>query len=193
MDLQRINLESRDKPRNVGRLVIHVASSAVNGSMVQGYRIPREGAKVEIYVDRLPLVLERVRTQAHRDAYQRARETYQHLRAEWIKEHQRAYDKKPEHERERWVDLKLNIRPEHELHRLKQKMPALEYCLVEHPQTGDTMDAFEWQKLPAEQRAGWLVEPPVTTENAAARSNAAVEQLAALVTRSLVGQQQSKK
>src|SRR5690349_1706612 len=99
MEVQRIQTEAAvgrriDPPRNVERLWLEVEAVG-NGCSLEGHNIKGmepDGAggfrfvqtRVEIYVDRLDAVLERVRTDAHRDVWKRAEEAATFQIENWL-------------------------------------------------------------------------------------------------------------
>jgi hypothetical protein len=199
-EIQKIRTEGRriDPPRNVERIYIEVEAVG-NGCTVEGRKalgvvrnddgtFTRQPTRIEIYVDRLNAVLGRTRTDKERRAYQMAVEAHGEQMKQWMEEHKaHIAAKKTKEERERWIHITCNLRPEHNLAMLgyPRGLPPLESCKVIHPQSMDTMDAREWLKLPAERRAEWLVEPPLTPTNAGQRSaeqmaNAMVQALRAI-------------
>lgn len=196
-EVKRIKTEGRrvDVPRNIERLWLELEAVG-SGCSVEGHRVlgevrnddgtfSRQPSQIEIYADRLGAVLSRTRTDRDRQKYEQARESARILTDEWIEENKAAVNaKKNKEERERFIHLKCNIRPEHELARMGYRtgMPPLESCKIVHPQTYTTMDAREWQKLPADQRAEWFVEAPITPQNATQRAN---ENLAMQIARAM--------
>lgn len=187
MEVQRIKTEGPriDPVRNVERLWLEVESAVGGGCSIEGHAVlghvrdekgtlvPQK-TRIEVYADRLGAVLNRTRTNTHREIYQRAKESAEILTQDWIREHRKEYDgKRSQEEREKFVNLRCMHRPEHELIRMGYRtgLPPLESCKVIHPRNETTMDAFEWQKMPPEKRREWLVDAPITPQNAAQRAN----------------------
>lgn len=207
MEVKRIKTEgTRINPlRNVERLLIEVEAVG-NGCSVEGHKVlgevrnddgtfRRQPTRIEIYVDRLTAVLARTRTDKERRVYERACESHQELLRQWMEDpdnRKRIAACKSKEERERFIHYEYSLRPEHELKGLgyPHGLPPIESCKVIHPGDLDkTIDAREWQKLPAEQRAEWLVEAPITPQNASQRateSNArSIEHMAAEIAKAV--------
>lgn len=177
MEVQRIKTEGTriDPPRNVERLWLAVSTKSNSGAVVAGQHIaPGEPRVIEVYVDRLPAVLERTKTDAHRQAYEQAVRMHEVQAAEERKRRKLPPD----------ADLGItwNGCPEIHLGLLgyRDGLPPLESCEVVHPQSGERMDARAWQQLDEAKRRDWLVDAPQTPQNAAQRAN---EHLAATMER----------
>lgn len=180
MDVQRIKTEGKriDEVRNVERLWLAVTTQSANGCVVEGHMV-RPGAdptRIEVYADRLPGVLARVRTEAHRAAWAQAIKMHEIAAAQERERHGLPAD----------ADLGVlwNGCPEIHLQALGYRtgLPPLESCEVIRPDNGATMDAHAFSRLPEEQRHAWLVEAPMTPMNAAQRAN---EHLAATLAEAL--------
>lgn len=182
-EVQRIRTEGHlARPRNRERVWLEVVAVPANGATIEGHFVrgplAREGklvpqpVRIEVYEDRVAAVLARTRTEAHAEAYRKACEVNDHLRAEWIREHKAQVDAQAPHEREQWIDLNCNLRPEQHLvmYGFRDGLPPLESCKVVHPHDERTIDAREWMKLDASKRREWLVDAPTTPENAAHRA-----------------------
>jgi hypothetical protein len=178
-----------DRVRDVERLWLEVEAVG-GGSRVEGHRVlgvkrnddgtfSGQPTRIEIYIDRLGAVLSRTRTDKERRVHEMAVMACDEQRKQWMEENKAAISaKRSKEERDRWIDINCMFRPELEYPRLGYRtgLPPLESCKVLHPQTGDSMDAFEWRKLPAEQRREWLVDAPKTADNANSRSADALAQ-----------------
>lgn len=169
MDVQRIKTEGTriDPVRNVERLWLALTTRAQNGASIAGHLV-KPGDKptvIEVYADRLDAVLERVRTDAHREAYAQAVRMHETAAAEERKRRKVPPD----------TDLGVTWNGCPEIHLgvlgYRTGLPPIETCEVVHPQTLETMDAREWQRLPEDKRRAWLVEAPSTPQNAAQRAN----------------------
>jgi len=186
MEVQRIKTEGKriDPVRNIERLWLALTTKSANGSTVEGHLIKSgtEPTMIEVYADRLPHVLERVRTDAHRRAYEMAVEMHKTAHAEECRRRKVAAG----------TDLgtSWNGCPEIHLGLLGYRtgIPPIETCEVVHPRTKARVDAREFLTLPPEKQREWLVDAPVTPENAAQRAN---EHLAETIAR-VLGERQGK-
>lgn len=170
MNVQKIPTEGDriDRVRNAHRLYIEVDAVPVNGTIVQGHRVLGTG-RVEIYADRLDAVLADVRTEEHARVHLMASEVAERARVVWREQNADRLRKiASAEERAAYEHLNCNEVPELYYHHFGARygLPPLRSCHVVHPETDETMDARAWLAMPAEKRAEWLVEPPITPENA---------------------------
>lgn len=187
MEVKRIKTEGprMDATRNVERLWLEVEAVG-GGCSVEGHRVlgetrnddgtlTRQPTLIEIYVDRLPAVIARTRTDKERRVWQQACESAQMLIDEWKRENAKVIaSKRSQEERDRYVYLHCNVHASQQLAQFGYRtgLPPLDSCKVVHPEnTSRTMDVREWQKLPADQRAEWLVDAPITAQNATQRAH----------------------
>jgi hypothetical protein len=188
VDVLKIATEGRriDPVRNVERLWLEVTAHG-NGCSIEGHRVAGTEVtdtgpafvptRIEIYEDHLDAVLERVRTEAHRAAYQAAEIDCVNETQNWIdakgREYRRRLESKAPHDRARMLHMECNLRPAHFLAAkgYRTGIPPLESCHVIHPRTGAKIDAREFQKLDVEKRREWIVDAPATPQNQSQRAN----------------------
>lgn len=201
-NVQRIALEGQriDRPRNVRRIVVETATD-LSGASACGHRItppdvegfdprtPWKPAKVtqvptriEIYVDQLPALLERVRTAEHEQIIEQAKALADRKNAAWIKKNAKRLDSMNEHDRAQYIYFHQPAHWPGELSYLglRSGAPPLTYARVLHPQTGESMDAREWLSLPVEERVSWTLGAPPTPLN---QQEKATEHMADVIAR----------
>lgn len=189
MDVQRIETEGTriDRVRNQRRMVLELEAIPVNGCMIETHHVTGK-ARIEVYADRLPSVLERVRTADHDRIERDARAMADRLIGEDIRKLKLEAEWARCTDAEQKRDLLIKHRINHawpQLVRLAgggSGLPPLRSCKVVHVRTGLTMDARAWDRLPDDAKAGWLDAPPPTPENA---SSVAQQQLADAFTTAL--------
>lgn len=171
-----------DAPRNVARIFVQVSTLSANGCTIEGHLVrPGAPVRIEVYVDRLPHVLERVQTDEHRAVLAQATAAAERRNTLWRESPQVAPMLARMSADERETYLRFNgpgsggpIQPAHVLNELGYRtgLPPLETCLVVHAQTGATMDARAWLALPRTEREEWVLDPPKTLDNEADRMTA---------------------
>lgn len=193
-DAIRIRLEGRCDPiRPIRRLLVAVRCPDDHDSAIcEAARIPRgEERIVEMYVDRLPRVLARTRTDEHRRALAQAQQIAKTKNEAWMKaEHRKveAMRARPPAEFAKWLS---NSQPaascgSQELAMLGYPggVPPLESVEVVHPTdpSAPRIDGFAFVQLPEAERVAYTIKPPPTAASAAHDATAYLaEQIAAAI------------
>lgn len=196
----RIDLSSdlarKHNLRAVPRVALELHVRPVNGASIAGMRYRHGVSVAEVYVDQIGRdLLDRIATQAHRDAYAVAERQCANDTAEWRKEH--AAKIKALRARgggdaavAEWEARECNLRPEHYLLSMgyRHGIPPIERASVVHPTARDAsgeplrLDVHDFVALDREAAAEWTLPAFVTPASAQERAN---EHLAATISRAI--------
>lgn len=168
-------------PRNKHRVTLEVDVVSQNGTVVGTHRAKPGLSRVEVYADELEGIADKVQTQAHYEAYARAKTLADYHREEWLKANGKAKRGKSSAEWDEYVYWHCNVRPEQYLPMsgAPKGMPPIKSAKVVALDGETLVPLSDFLAMNDQERIPFLGAPPATIEGAQLAQSTALEQLAA--------------